>query len=270
MSSLSAERFRPLLAALLGVAALTACSNITENDVTLSNYGAVTITAKNAPAGRATATINAVFFQGVAATAPNSVLQQGDQCAYALIDSVTGGATGSLKVGESLALSFAGASVAMPFSSGVARYEPATGVVLSYAPGDAATLTVPGAAGAFPPASISVKLAEPIKPGPLVLPAAGLPLDVTWNATNDATAAIILSVRYGATATSTVQNEQIYCALKDDGAFQVPASGLGALLASPSALRSVTLIRWRTQAVRPDSSSLLHIVSTIDTIVRFP
>ena len=59
---------------LLGVAALTACSNITENDVTLSNYGAVTITAKNAPAGRATATINAVFFQGVAATAPNSVV----------------------------------------------------------------------------------------------------------------------------------------------------------------------------------------------------
>ena len=96
MSSSSADRFRPLLAALLGVAALTACSNITENDVTLSNYGAVTITAKNAPAGRATATINAVFFQGVAATAPNSVLQQGDQCAYALIDSVTGGATGRL------------------------------------------------------------------------------------------------------------------------------------------------------------------------------
>ena len=141
MSSLSADRFRPLLAALLGVAALAACSNITENDVTLSNYGAVTITAKNAPAGRATATINAVFFQGVAATAPNSVLQQGDQCAYALIDSVTGGATGSLKVGESLALSFAGASVAMPFSSGVARYEPATGVVLSYAPTGSSPVT---------------------------------------------------------------------------------------------------------------------------------
>jgi hypothetical protein len=42
------------------------------------------------------------------------------------------------------------------------------------------------------------------------------------------------------------------------------------LLASPSALRSATLIRWRTQEMRPDSSSLLHIVSTVDTIVRFP
>jgi len=270
MSPSSSRKFRPLIVALLGVAALTACSSITESTTTLTKYGAVTITGKNAPAGRATATINAVFFQGLSATAPNSALQQGDQCAYALIDTTTGGATGSLKVGESLALSFAGTSVAMPFSSAISRYEPATGAVLGYAAGDAATLTVPGVGGAFPAASISVKLAEPIIPGPLVMPAAGLPLDVTWNATNDPTAAIILSVRYGATATSTVQNEQIYCALKDDGAFQVPASGLGAFLASPSALRSATLIRWRSQEVRPDSSSLLHVVSTIDTIVRFP
>jgi hypothetical protein len=270
MSSSSSVRIRPIIAVLLGVVALTACSSVTESTTRLSNYGAVTITGKNAPAGRATATINAVFFQGLSATAPNSTLQQGDQCAYALVDSTTGGATGSLKVGESLALSVAGTSIAMPFSTAFSRYEPATGALLSYAAGDAATLTVPGVAGAFPAAAISVKLAEPILPGRLVIPAAGLPLDVTWNATNDASAAIILSVRYGATPTSTVQNEQIYCALKDDGAFQVPATALAALLASPSALRSATLIRWRTQEVRPDSSSLLHIVSTIDTIVRFP
>ena len=127
MSSSAADRFRPLLVGLLAVTTLTACSNITENETKLSNYGAVTITGKNAPAGRATATMNAVFFQGLAATAPNSALQQGDQCAYALIDSVTGGATGSLKVGESLALSFAGTSVAMPFSTAFSRYEPAAG-----------------------------------------------------------------------------------------------------------------------------------------------
>ena len=270
MSSPSPDRFRPRIAVLLSVVALTACSNVTEIDTKLTNYGAVTITGKNASAGRATATINAVFFQGLAATAPNSSLQQGDQCAYAVIDSTAGGATGSLKVGESLALSVAGTSIAMPFSTAFSRYEPPTGTLLSYGAGDAATVTVPGVAGAFPAAAISVKLAEPILPGRLVIPAAGLPLDVTWNATNDPSAAIILSVRYGATPTSTVQNEQIYCALKDDGAFQVPASGLAALLASPSALRSATLIRWRTQEVRPDSSSLLHIVSTVDTIVRFP
>jgi hypothetical protein len=270
MSPSLSLRYRPLFAGLLGVTALTACSSVTESNAKLSSYGAVTITGKNAPAGRATATINAVFFQGLSATAPNSALQQGDQCAYALVDSTTGGATGSLKVGESLALTFAGASVAMPFSSAFARYEPATGSVLSYAAGDMATLNVPGLAGTFPAASISVKLAEPIIPGRLVVPAVGLPLDVTWNATNDATAAIILSVRYGTTPTSTAPNEQIYCALKDDGAFQVPASGLAAFIASPPALRSATMIRWRTKEVRPDSSTLLHIVSTVDTIVRFP
>lgn len=270
MSLSLSPRFSSLAVAVLSAAVLTACSSITENTTTLTNYGAVTITGKNAPAGRASATINAVFFQGISATAPNSALQQGDQCAYALIDSTTGNATGSLKVGESLALTFAGSTVAMPFSTAFSRYEPATGTALSYAAGDAATLNVPGLAGTFPAAAITVKLAEPIIPGPFVVPANGSPLDVTWNATNDPSAAIILSVRYGATATSTVQNEQIYCALKDDGAFQVPASGLGAFLASPSALRSATLIRWRTQEARPDSTSLLHIVSTVDTIVRFP
>ena len=271
MSPFVSDRFRSISLALLGAAALTACSSITESTTQqLSNYGAVTITGKNAPGGRATASVNAVFFQGLAVTAPNSALQQGDQCAYAYIDTTTATASGSLKVGESLALTFAGTSVAMPFSTAFSRYEPATGTALSYASGDAATLRIPGLAGTFPAASISVQLAEPIIPRPLLIPAAGAPLDVTWNATNDPTAAIILSVRYATTPTSTVQNEQIYCAVKDDGAFQVPASGLGAFLASPSALRSVALIRWRTQEVRPDSLSLLHIVSTVDTIVRFP
>lgn len=270
MSSVLSNRFVPLVAALLSAVALGACSSITDSNTPLINYGAITITGKNATEGRATATINAVFFQGLSTTAPNSALQQGDQCQYAYIDTTSGSATGSLKAGESLALTFAGASVAMPYSTAFLRYEPAVGSALSYTSGDAATISIPGLAGTFPAAAISVKLAEPIVPGPLALPAEGAPLDVTWNATNDATAAIILSVRYGATATATAQNEQIYCALKDDGAFQVPASGLGAFLASPSALRSVTLVRWRTQEVRPDSSSLVHVVSTVDTIVRFP
>lgn len=270
MSSFSLNRVIPLVAALLSAAALGACSSITDSNATRINYGAITITGKNAIAGRASATINAVFFQGFSATAPNSALQQGDQCQYAYIDTASGNATGSLKAGESLALTFAGNNVAMPYSTAFLRYEPAAGAPLTYAAGDAATISIPGLAGTFPAAAISVKLAEPIIPGPIVLPAEGAPLDVTWNATNDATAAIILSVRYGATPTAAVQNEQIYCALKDDGAFQVPASGLGAFLASPNALRSVTLVRWRTQEARPDSSSLLHVVSTVDTIVRFP
>ncbi len=270
MSHVASVRFRPLAVVLLGAAALSACSSLTETNTKLSNYGSITITAKNAAAGRASATVNAVFFQGLSASAPNSAVQQGDQCVYSLIDSTTGASTGSLRAGDNLALTWAGTNVAMPFSTAFSRYEPVAGTALTYAPGDAATISVPGLAGSFPAASISVKLAEPILPGPLALPASGSPLDVTWNASNDVTAAIILSVRYGATPTATAQNEQIYCALKDDGAFQVPATGLGAFFASPSALRSITLIRWRTQEVRPNSLSLLHVVSTVDTIVRFP
>lgn len=264
------DRLRPLVVALLTTTAFAACANVADPDISFSNYGAVTITGKNAPAGRATATINAVFFRGLSADAPKSALQQGDQCSFALIDTTTGSGTGSLKAGNNLSLTIAGTNVVLPFSTALSRYEPAAGTALGYAAGDAATLNVPGAAGTFPAASISVKLAEPILPGPLAIPAAGSPLNVTWNATNDATAAIILSVRYGATPTATVQNAQIYCAVKDDGVFQVPSVGLAAFLASPSALRSVTLVRWRTQEARPDASSVLHVVTSVDTIVRFP
>ena len=270
MSLSLSYRFGPLAAALTCTIALTACANVTAADISFSNYGAVTITGKNAPAGRATPTVNAVFFRGLSANAPNSALQQGDQCSNTVIDSSTGAGTGSLRAGDNLLLTIAGTNVVMPFSSARLRYEQSTDIALTYAAGDAATLTVPGAAGIFPAASISVKLAEPIFPGPFVIPADGSPLNVSWNATNDATAAIIVSVAYGATPTATVPNRQIYCTLKDDGAFQVPAAALGAFLASPSALRSVTLLRWRTQEVRPSDVSLLHVVSTVDTIVRFP
>jgi hypothetical protein len=263
------QRYRHV-ALLSSVCVLSACSSLTESNVTLNRYGAITITAKNAAAGRATASINAVFFEGLSAAAPSSAAQQGDQCAYALVDTAATGATGSLKVGESLALTFAGNNVALPYSASLLRYQPAAGTVLSYGVGDAATVSIPGAAAVFPATAVSVKLAEPIVPSPVATPAAGSPLVVNWNGTNDASAAIILSVRYGATPTAATANEQIYCALKDDGAFQIPATGLNAFQASPSALRSLALIRWRTNEVRPDASTLLHIVSTVDTIVRLP
>ncbi len=255
---------------LLAAFALTACSSITDSTPVLNRFGAITISGQNAAAGRAAASVNAVFFEGLSASAPSSALQQGDQCAFAFLDTTNAGATGSLKVGESLSLTFAGSAVTMPFSTSLLRYEPVPGTALSYAAGDAATINIPGAASVFPAAAVSVKLAEPIIPGPIALPAVGAPLNVTWNATNDATAAIILSVRYGATATATSANEQIYCALKDDGSFQIPATGLGPFLSSPAALRSVAMIRWRTNEVRPDATTLVHIVSTVDTIVRFP
>jgi hypothetical protein len=249
---------------------LSACSSLTETDTIFNRYGAITITGQNAAAARATATVTAVFFEGLSASAPNSALEQGDQCQFAFLDSSRTGSVGSLVVGDNLAMTFAGTVVPMPYSTALLRYQPASGTVLTYGAGDAATISIPGSGALFPATTISVKLAEPIVPGPVVVPATGAPMDVTWNPTSDATAGVILSLRYGATATATSANEQVYCTLKDDGDFQVPASGLGPFLSSPPALRSLALIRWRTNEVRPNATTLVHIVSTVDTIVRFP
>jgi hypothetical protein len=121
----------------------------------------------------------------------------------------------------------------------------------------------------FPASNVTVKLAEPIIPGAVAIPAAGQPLVVTWNATNDATTAVRLSLRYANPASSTFANEQVFCSLRDDGRTEIPANALASFLASPNARRSLTLTRFRTNEARPGPNALLHIATTVDTTVTF-
>ena len=136
--------------------------------------------------------------------------------------------------------------------------------------GDLAVATIPGAADAYPASTISVRLAEPIVPGAVTVPAAGVVLPVTWNAGGDSTAAVILSLRYANPSNSSYGNEQIYCTLKDDGRFEIPASALGPFLAAPNSTRSLRLTRWRTREALLDAKTILHIASAVDSTVRFP
>jgi hypothetical protein len=133
-----------------------------------------------------------------------------------------------------------------------------------------AQVSIPGSAGAFPAQNISVKLAEPLLPQALTLPQPGLPLPVRWNATNDPTAAVIIQLKYADPTSSSFANRQVYCEVKDDGAFDIPANGLTSFLISPANLRSLTLTRWRTNEVLPDAKTVLHIVTSVDTVVALP
>jgi hypothetical protein len=115
-----------------------------------------------------------------------------------------------------------------------------------------------------------VPLAEPVLPGDLQVPPFGAPLNVTWTASADTTSAIVLSLKYANPITSPYANEQIYCTLKDDGAFSLPATALTYFLAAPGASRTLQLTRWRTRALLIDDKTLLHIASSVDTIIKFP
>ena len=275
MSSLRttlARALRPrvlVVLATVGMAAsgMAACGSLTEA-VNLSQYGFVNIAARSAGTGQARASATALFIETGLVSLPNSARQQSDQCLIAAVDTSTVVVRGQNNVG---AVNFTSGTTtgAFTFADAFSRYDFAAASPFTYRTGDNALISV-GGAGLFPSTSISVRLAEPIAPGALTLPAAGAAWTVTWNATNDTTSAVILVLKYAYPSTTTYPNEQVYCALKDDGTFDVPAAAMTAFLASPNALRSLRLTRWRSNLVTPNLNTTLHIATSVDTVVVFP
>ncbi len=249
---------------------LSACTKLTESTPVLNRYGAVNITAKPTSITRATANATVIFFQSYSASVPNSATQQSDQCTFAAVDTTTTVTQGVKKAGDAVALTIGATSLSLPYDLLLFRYANPTTAPITYASGDLVQVVVAGATDVFPASNISVRLAEPMIPGAIALPASGLPLSVTWNAGSDTTSAVILSLRYANPSTSAYGNEQIFCALRDDGKYDIPASALTAFLASPNNRRSLQLTRWRTNQLLIDAHTLLHIATSVDSTVVFP
>lgn len=248
--------------------ALGACAGSTDNQQTAQKYGAVNFVAKRTATGRAAATATFVAFEGVSLQVPNSSAQQNDQCVYANVDTSVVTARGDRSAGDAISIVVAGVTRTLPYSASELRYATPVGAPINYSAGDVAQVTVPGNGSSFPAVSGSVKLAEPLELGPLATPASGANFTITWNGTNDATAAIILQMKYPNPVNSSYANEQIYCALKDDGTVNIPGGLLNPFLLA-SSKRSLTLVRWRTNLVSSTGTSL-HFTSSTDTTVVFP
>ena len=248
---------------------LGACAGSTENQQTGQRYGAANFVAKRVAAGQAVASATFVAFEGRGVPIPNSSTQQNDQCVYANVDtSVVVTARGDRSAGGAISIVVAGVTRTLPYSASDQRYATAAGAPITYAAGDVAQLSAPGDGASFPAVSGSVRLAEPLELGPLTTPATGANLTLTWNGTNDATAAIILSIKYPNPVGSSYANEQIYCALRDDGSVTIPGGLLNPFLLA-SSKRSLTLVRWRTNLVTSNGANL-HLTSSTDTTVVLP
>jgi hypothetical protein len=248
-----------------------ACSNPTTENRTLYRFGAVTVHATSGPGATALASTSAIFFEAYSAITPDSRTPQ-NYCQYSLVDTTTSTAAGTFSAGSPLSLLFgagtATRSQTLSYDNIARRYlSPAP---VSYVAGDSLRVAVPGDAAGYPAAGITVRLAEPLRPEVVTLPAKDSALTIRWNASTDTTSAIIIALKYANPATSAYANEQILCVLKDDGGEDIPYSALGPVLASPASMRSLLLTRWRTQVVLPNATSLLHIVSSVDTLVKLP
>jgi hypothetical protein len=249
---------------------MSGCSTVSDPaDLTLLNYGAISVQATHGDNGTGKAVATAIFFAAYAASIPDS-RTPANYCQFSTVDTTTSPVQGETFAGASLGMLFgrgAGSSSAtLPYDAQFKRY--ASTVPNTYVTGDSVKVMVPGDTSGFPGAMISVRLAEPLAPEPFVLPPAGSPLTVRWNASPDSTTAILLSLKYANPASSPYPNEQIFCSLKDDGSEVLSAVAMGPVLASPAAMRSLQITRWRTQIATPNAASLLHIVSSIDTLIK--
>ncbi|MBY0489832.1 MAG: hypothetical protein K2R93_08320 [Gemmatimonadaceae bacterium] len=262
-------RLSSLVLLLSSGVVLAACSNLSGSEAQPNRYGALNVQARNNGTTAAVGLATMIFFKGVNVSVPNSSNNQFDQCIISRIDTTTSATTGMNSVGSGLALSIGARSVPMPYNSTTLRYESGANQV-TYSSGESVTISVPDGGAVFPLSTLTLKLAEPIVPGPLTLPAANADWVVRWNGTGDGVSSIQLQLRYATSGSVSAPNEQVYCVLQDDGNVTIPASYLTGFLASPSALRSMRLLRWRTNERVIDANTLLHLTSTIDTVVTFP
>lgn len=248
---------------------LSSCSSITQSEASFQKYGAVNFVGKRTSSTEARAAATVVFFESLALQVPNSSAQQSDQCVFAPVDTVEQIARGDRSAGASVGITIGSATRQLPYSAAALRYATAPTDPIAYTTGDVAQVNVPGDGSNFPAISGSVKLAEPIELGAVAIPSAGASMTVNWNATNDPTAAVILLLKYANPATSSFANEQVYCALKDDGSVVLPSGLLTQFLASGAPKRSLTLIRWRTNLVQATAGNL-HLTASMDTTFVFP
>lgn len=261
---------RQFVAAALIALPLAGCfKGLTEAETTLTKFGAISVQGVSGPGGTTTATASAIFFDAYSAAIPDS-RSQTNSCQYASVDTSHTISSGNLKAGTSLSMVIgAGANTTtrdLAFDFPTYRYFNATPV--TYKTGDSVTISIPGDATGFPANNIKVRMAEPLIPEDVTVPTGTANMTVKWNAAADTTGAIILSIKYANPASMTYANEQIICSLKDDGTEDIVGSALGAFQLSPAAMRSIKLTRWRTFAFKPSTYTLLHLVSTVDTVAK--
>ena len=269
LSSLLRNRVAQCLVVGTATIATTACTNLTEANPITNRFGAVSILAKNASGTSARANATVILFEAFSAALPSSLLQQPDQCVFSQVDTATAIVRGVKQAGDAVGFTVGGRPLSLAYDATYQRYATPENTPFTYTAGEQVQVSIPGTASVFPASTIGVRLAEPIIPGTISIPSGTTPMTFTWNAASDTSSAIILSLRYANPAQSSYANEQIYCALRDDGTHQLPTTALAAFLASPNDKRVLQITRWRTNEVKIDSRTFLHVASSIDTTLTF-
>jgi hypothetical protein len=253
------------LVALLSVGlSLTACTGVGD-PIGNDRFGAITISATGSGSGPFIAIPTAVFFTGLSSSVPTSKVAS-DQCGTFNYRAETY-SPGDLSAGPALEVRVGSAVRSMTEPAGIRRlYALSSPNYFEYSPGDSLRLSIPGASGGFPASAIAVRLAEPIRLGPLPVLNVNDNVPISWETNGDANSGVIISFRW-ASGTSTVAgpDQQVLCIVRDNGAYTVAGTLLGNFYASEPSQRSLNVLRWRTNSTSIDARTTLYIVSSLDT-----
>lgn len=133
---------------------------------------------------------------------------------------------------------------------------------LPFRPGEAVTITVPGAPGGFANGSISVFTAHAFTLDTVTSqPPQDSTLKLRWRPAGDDSTKMLVQLRYG--VGQIEPNQQIFCELIDDGEADVPAVLVNQWRNAQTGSREVDAARWRVVA-KQVNDGVLVVVSAFE------
>jgi hypothetical protein len=251
-------RRRPHLSALLTPVILAAC--LDPEPLPESNYGIVGLTT----IVTATDTIvspEALFYRTGPLVLPTSRVS-GDQCQLATYPTPSQGSERPrfLDAGDSVALSTTTATTHLfrTVDANGESYILRDDDRFPFHPGERITITVPGVPGGFANGTVSVLTARGFTLGPIdPSPPPDEPLDLTWSPAGDDSTKMLVSLQYGVGQVEA--NQQIFCSLRDDGVFEIPAVLVVPWRNAVTGSRKFEAARWRVAETQVTGGFLLAI-----------
>ncbi|HEX9565040.1 MAG TPA: hypothetical protein VF981_13745 [Gemmatimonadaceae bacterium] len=210
------------LAPALAAAFIAACDDSLQGVSRQDTWGFVLVSTQKSGTGAHFAVAEGLFFKGNLSSVPNADFT-GDTCADGFFSEGNnlGGVT-YLDAGLSVEAILSGTTNELERTStseGLSYLLPTE--TTPFNPGDSIFVTVPGASGGFPAATIRAKTAEPFTFPTIDPPGGTETILLNWTAPDDARSAIIVSLRYQAPGTSTF-NRHVLCTFQDDGLDSIP------------------------------------------------
>jgi hypothetical protein len=139
-------------------------------------------------------------------------------------------------------------------------YVKPNGETIPYTPGDSMVVTIPGAVGGYPAATIRAKTAEAFNADTIPVPAGSEAIQLRWDRGHDLGSAMIVELRYNPTGGSQPTRE-LLCSYTDDGVDSIPFRQHQPWSSGTASAREVVFTRLRTNFINV-SNGLLEVIST--------